>query len=143
MHIEDLPPYRYQVFRDKPPGEYIAECAEIPGLSGIGDTPEEALREIKEAVAGWLEVLEEDGMSSPPPEGEQGPAYVGWDWVFGATEEVSTFWMSPWPKHAVVSAHVNASAYLLLVVPHAAAPEPYRPEPAAHDSNTSRVLMFG
>jgi predicted RNase H-like HicB family nuclease len=73
MRVLDLPPYTYKVFKDKPPGEYIAECLEIPGLSGIGDTPEEALAELKEAVAGWLEVLEEDGFPFPPPEQQNEP----------------------------------------------------------------------
>jgi predicted RNase H-like HicB family nuclease len=68
MRVQDVPPYTYRVFRDEPSGEYVAECHEIPGLSGIGETPAEAMAELQEAVAGWLEVLEEQGMSCPAPE---------------------------------------------------------------------------
>lgn len=69
MRVQDLPPYIYTVFRDAPSGEYVAECQEIPGLSGIGETPAEAMAELQEAVAGWLEVLTEQGAPFPAPEG--------------------------------------------------------------------------
>ena len=71
MRTQDLPPYTYSVFKDNPPGEYIAECLEIPGLSGIGDTEAEAIAELKEAVAAWLEVLQEDGLPFPPSLAEE------------------------------------------------------------------------
>jgi len=68
MRVQDLPPYTYRVFQDEASGEYIAECQEIRGLSGIGDTAPEAVAELQEALAGWLEVLEEQGVPFPPPE---------------------------------------------------------------------------
>ena len=68
MRVQDLPPYTYHVFRDEPSGEYVAECQEIPGLSGIGETPAEAMAELQEAVAGWLEVLEEQELPFPSPD---------------------------------------------------------------------------
>jgi predicted RNase H-like HicB family nuclease len=67
MRTEDLPLYTYKVFRDEASGEYVAEYLEVPGLSGIGETEAEALAELREALAGWLEVLEEDGLPFPPP----------------------------------------------------------------------------
>ena len=66
--MQDLPPYTYRVFQDEASSEYVAECQEIRGLSGIGATVPEALAELREAIAGWLEVLEEQGMPFPPPE---------------------------------------------------------------------------
>jgi predicted RNase H-like HicB family nuclease len=68
MRVQDLPPYTYKVFQDAPSGEYVAECQEIPGLSGIGETAAEAMAELQEAVAGWLEVLAEQGERFPAPE---------------------------------------------------------------------------
>ncbi len=68
MRVQDLPPYTYRVFQDTPSGEYVAECQEIPGLSGVGETPAEAMAELQEAVAGWLEALEEQGLPFPSPE---------------------------------------------------------------------------
>ncbi|MGH7966093.1 MAG: type II toxin-antitoxin system HicB family antitoxin [Candidatus Binatia bacterium] len=67
MRVQDLPSYTYIVFRDAPSGEYVAECHDIPGLSGIGETEAEAIAELKEAVAGWLEVLQEQGLPFPAP----------------------------------------------------------------------------
>ena len=68
MRVQDLPPYTYRIFQDKASGEYVAECQEIRGLSGIGETAPEAMAELQEAVAGWLEVLQEQGVPFPPPE---------------------------------------------------------------------------
>ena len=68
MRVQDLPAYPYLVFRDTPSGEYVAECHDIPGLSGIGETEAEAIAELKEAVAGWLAVLQEQGLPFPQPE---------------------------------------------------------------------------
>ena len=68
MRVQDLPSYTYRVFRDEASGEYVAECQEIRGLSGIGETASEAVAELQEALAGWLEVLTEQGVPFPPPE---------------------------------------------------------------------------
>ncbi len=57
----------YQTSLDKPSGEYVAKWVEIPDLSGIGETAEEAIMELKEALAGCLEVLEEAGLPFPEP----------------------------------------------------------------------------
>ena len=41
------------------PGEqsgYVVECTELPGCCSQGDTVEEALENISEAIAGWLAV---------------------------------------------------------------------------------------
>ena len=68
MRVQDVPPYTYRIFRDEPSGEYVAECQEIPGLSGVGETPAEAMTELQEAVVGWLEVLEEQRLPFPAPD---------------------------------------------------------------------------
>jgi predicted RNase H-like HicB family nuclease len=67
MGTEYSPPYVHKVFLDEPSGEYVAECLEIPGLSGVGETEAEAVAALTDAISGWLEVLKEDGLPFPPP----------------------------------------------------------------------------
>lgn len=68
IRVQNLPPYTYRIFRDEPSGEHVAECQEIPSLSGVGETPAEAMGELQEAVAGWLEMLEEQRLPFPASE---------------------------------------------------------------------------
>ena len=67
MTAQELPLYTYQLSLDQSSKEYVAICLEIPDLSGIGETEEEALTELKVALVGWLEVIEEEGLSFPEP----------------------------------------------------------------------------
>ena len=39
-------------------GYYVAEVPALPGCFSQGKTPGEAINNIKEAIAGWLEVME-------------------------------------------------------------------------------------
>src|SRR6185503_18248991 len=47
--------------------EYIATCPAFPGLSAFGETEEEALREGKIALAGFIETFEANNMPLPEP----------------------------------------------------------------------------
>ena len=47
-------------------GFWVAECPSLPGTVSQGETREEALTNIREAIAGMIEVLEEHG--DPVPE---------------------------------------------------------------------------
>lgn len=47
---------------------YIATIPEFNGLSAYGDTPEEAIKEAKVALEGFLEVFKEDGCTIPEPQ---------------------------------------------------------------------------
>jgi predicted RNase H-like HicB family nuclease len=40
------------------PGYYVAEVPALPGCLSQGKTYEEAITNIKEAIEGWLEVME-------------------------------------------------------------------------------------
>jgi predicted RNase H-like HicB family nuclease len=71
MDAQTIPPYSYRIFYDAPSSEYVAECEEIPGLSGIGATDMDALAELKEAITGWLAALTADGLPFPPPQGSE------------------------------------------------------------------------
>ena len=50
------------------PGEngfWIAECPSLPGCVSQGTTREQAVTNIKEAIAGYIAVLKEDGLPVP------------------------------------------------------------------------------
>jgi len=47
--------------------EYIATCPAFPGLSAFGETEEEALREGKIALAGFIETFKTNNMPLPEP----------------------------------------------------------------------------
>ena len=40
-------------------GYFVAEVPALPGCLSQGNTQEEALKNIREAIQGWLEVMEE------------------------------------------------------------------------------------
>ena len=43
-------------------GYWVAECPSLPGCISQGKTKEEAIANIKEAIAGYVEALEHDGL---------------------------------------------------------------------------------
>lgn len=43
-------------------GYYVAECPSLPGCISQGKTREEAITNIKEAIAGYIAALNEDGI---------------------------------------------------------------------------------
>lgn len=47
--------FRIQIDEDEVDGGYIAECLDLPGCLSQGDTPEEALDNIVDAISGVLE----------------------------------------------------------------------------------------
>lgn len=47
---------------------YIATSPELSGVSAFGESPEEALEELKAAREGYIEVFEEDGCELPQPQ---------------------------------------------------------------------------
>lgn len=47
-------------------GGYVVSCPSLPGCHSQGDTIDEALANIREAIDLYLEVLEEDGEPIPP-----------------------------------------------------------------------------
>ena len=47
--------------------EYIATCSAFPGLSAFGETEEDALREAKIALAGFIETYTANNMTLPQP----------------------------------------------------------------------------
>jgi predicted RNase H-like HicB family nuclease len=50
------------------PGEdsfWVAECPSLPGCISQGQTREEAIHNIREAIQGYISALEEDGLQVP------------------------------------------------------------------------------
>lgn len=46
-------------------GYWVAECPSLPGCVSQGTTKEEAIANIREAIEGYILVLEEDGLPVP------------------------------------------------------------------------------
>lgn len=59
--------YSYRVFWSEEDREYVGLCAELPGLSWLAKTAEEALRGIRKAAREAVAILEEDGEDVPVP----------------------------------------------------------------------------
>ena len=57
---------RQVVLRPGEDGFWIAECPSLAGCITQGATREEAVMNIKEAIALYIEALEEDGLPVPP-----------------------------------------------------------------------------
>ena len=63
-------PYTRELIPDTEGGWFI-RIKELPGCMSQGDTPEEALRMIEDAMRGWLAVSLEDGDPIPEPRPEE------------------------------------------------------------------------
>ena len=48
------------ILREEPEGGYSVQCVELPGAISQGETREEALANIKEAIEGYLEAFPEE-----------------------------------------------------------------------------------
>lgn len=48
-------------------GGFTAVAPELPGCRSDGDTPQEALDNIYDAIACWIEAAQEMGRAVPPP----------------------------------------------------------------------------
>lgn len=46
-------------------GYWVVECPSLPGCISQGSTKEEAVRNIKEAIRGYVAALEEDNLPVP------------------------------------------------------------------------------
>lgn len=62
--------YRVLIEQDED-GVYVVEVPALPGCISQGKTRSEAVDNIKEAIAGYLESLQENGDPVPPSIGEE------------------------------------------------------------------------
>jgi predicted RNase H-like HicB family nuclease len=58
---------KYAVIIEKAKNNLAAYVPDLPGCVAVGDSREEVLREIKEAIAFHLEGMREDGLPIPEP----------------------------------------------------------------------------
>ena len=58
--------YRVVVESDED-GVFVAQCPSLPGCISQGRTRAEAMTNIREAIAGYVESLQKHGEAVPPP----------------------------------------------------------------------------
>jgi len=59
--------YHINIFYSEEDEGYIADIPDLKYCSAVGDTPEEALREVLIAKAAWLEAARAEGKPVPLP----------------------------------------------------------------------------
>jgi len=59
--------YAIELFYSKEDQGYIATVPELPGCSAFGETEEEALMEVKDAMGLWLKTAKKEGRKIPQP----------------------------------------------------------------------------
>jgi predicted RNase H-like HicB family nuclease len=59
--------YHINIFYSEEDGGYIADLPDLEACSAFGLTPEEALAELEQARAAWLEAAKEAGKPIPAP----------------------------------------------------------------------------
>lgn len=63
-------PYTIELTARKGHWNWFVSVKELPGCMSFGETTEETLEMIQDALKGWLEVALEDNMEIPEPEGD-------------------------------------------------------------------------
>jgi len=62
---------KYEVFLEPAEeGGYTVTCPSLPGVVSEGETKEEALANVKDAIEGYLTVLRKHGLDEPKVEAE-------------------------------------------------------------------------
>lgn len=59
--------YHINIFFSEEDGCYVADIPDLTHCSALGDSPEEALREVLAARNAWLETAKETGKPIPEP----------------------------------------------------------------------------
>jgi predicted RNase H-like HicB family nuclease len=59
--------YPIEVYWSDEDGAWIAVAPDLPHCASHGPTPHEAVAEVEEAIAGWLDVAESTGREIPRP----------------------------------------------------------------------------
>lgn len=59
--------YHINIFFSDEDGGWIADIPDLEACSAFGETPEEALREVRQAKTAWLQVARASGKPVPEP----------------------------------------------------------------------------
>lgn len=59
--------YLIELFWSDEDQAYVCIAPDLPGCSAVGDTPAEAIREMEDAMASWLEACAAMGRPLPGP----------------------------------------------------------------------------
>ncbi|NIA21783.1 MAG: type II toxin-antitoxin system HicB family antitoxin [Anaerolineaceae bacterium] len=59
--------YHINIFYSEEDGGYIADIPDLESCSAFGDTPEQALEELKRAKKAWLQAARKAGKRIPRP----------------------------------------------------------------------------
>jgi predicted RNase H-like HicB family nuclease len=59
--------YRVNLFYSDEDGGYIADIPDLEACSALGESPQEALREVATARDAWVEAAKAEGKPVPPP----------------------------------------------------------------------------
>jgi predicted RNase H-like HicB family nuclease len=60
-------PVRIERLAESDGGGYLATVPDLPGCMSDGETPEEALRNVQEAIVSWIEAAKEWKQDIPKP----------------------------------------------------------------------------
>jgi len=65
--------YKYEIiiYWSREDVAFISEVPELPGCMAHGETPEDALKNAKEAIRLWIDTAKEFGDPVPEPKGER------------------------------------------------------------------------
>ncbi|MFB3766089.1 MAG: type II toxin-antitoxin system HicB family antitoxin [Methanotrichaceae archaeon] len=63
--------YAIEIIYSEKANGYIAVAPELPGCSAFGETEEEALKEIKDAIGVWICYAEVEKRDAPKPRGDE------------------------------------------------------------------------
>lgn len=65
--------YKYEIiiYWSSEDEAFIAEVPELPGCMAHGNTPEDALKNAKEAIQLWIDTAKEFGDTIPEPKGNK------------------------------------------------------------------------
>jgi predicted RNase H-like HicB family nuclease len=59
--------YAINVFWSEEDGVWVADVPDLKSCSAFGETPEQAVAELRVAMEAWLEVARENGLPIPEP----------------------------------------------------------------------------
>ena len=76
VHMEDYE-VRISALSEEDGGGFVAVVPELPGCMSDGETPQEALTNVRDAIASWMDAAEALGRTIPAPKYYRAPDVSG------------------------------------------------------------------